>query len=252
MIWIIGGTKESRDFIEQFPLKSLLIVTTATDYGAKLLEDIQEIKVIAKRMNKEEIRTFIDREKIRIVVDLSHPYAKEISENAIDISKEKKLFYIRFERKNLDNLSDKNSKEFTDIDDLIRYIETLDKNILVTLGSNLVEKFKGLKNLKNIYFRVLPKWEILKKVEECGVLPKNIIAMQGPFTKEMNTAMIKQLNIRALVTKDSGTTGGEKEKKEGAQECEVELITLIRPKIDYPFQVSNLEELNSLVFEYIK
>ena len=46
---------------------------------------------------------------------------------------------------------------FEEIKDLIEYIEKLDGNILVTLGSNNVPLFRGLKNLSNIYFRILSK-----------------------------------------------------------------------------------------------
>jgi len=48
-------------------------------------------------------------------------------------------------------LHDKNNSQ------IIEYVENLEGNILVTLGSNNVPLFKDLKNLSNIYFRILSK-----------------------------------------------------------------------------------------------
>ena len=54
--------------------------------------------------------------------------------------------------------------------------------------------------------------------------------MQGPFTVEMNVAMLQQYNIRCLVTKDGGAAGGFAEKAAAAAQCGVQLVVLRRPK----------------------
>ncbi|MEG1450875.1 MAG: precorrin-6A reductase [Cetobacterium sp.] len=241
MIWVIGGTKDSRDFIESFPFKEKLIVTTATEYGGKLLEEFKGVKVFCKRMNQKEMIEFIKEMKIEKIVDLSHPYAVEVSRNAIECSESLKLEYIRFERENL--FHENGILEFKEVDSLVKYIEELDGNILVTLGSNNIEKFKGLKNLQKIYFRILPKWDMIKKAEDIGILPKNIIAMQGPFSKELNVAMMRQLDIKYMISKKGGNTGGEKEKLDATLEVGAKSILLSRPEIEYPLEFSNLLEL---------
>ena len=98
MIWVIGGTKDSRDFIESFPFKEKLVVTTATEYGGKLLENIEDIKVFCKRLDLEGMNKFIEENSINKIIDLSHPYAEEVSRNAIECSRVKEIDYIRFER----------------------------------------------------------------------------------------------------------------------------------------------------------
>lgn len=237
MIWVIGGTKDSRDFIESFPFKERLVVTTATEYGGKLLEE--GVKVISKKMDFKEMWEFIDEYKIEKIVDLSHPYAVEVSKNAIECSKNKKIKYFRFERGELENIEE----EHKNIESLLKRIENIEENILVTLGSNTIDKFKNLNNLKNIYFRVLPKWDMLKKIEELGILPKNIIAMQGPFIEEMNIATIKQYKIKYLISKKAGSVGGEREKIEACKKMGVKLIYLSRPEIEYPNKYENMGEL---------
>lgn len=241
MIWVIGGTKDSRDFIESFPFKEKLVVTTATEYGGKLLENIEDIKVFCKRLDLEGMNKFIVENNIEKIVDLSHPYAEEVSRNAIECSRVKEIDYIRFERENL--VSEDGVIEFSELDIMIKYLEELEGNILVTLGSNNLHKFQNIKNKSNIYFRILPKWEMIKKAEDLGVLPKNIVAMQGPFSKELNVAMMRQLNIKYIVSKKGGNTGGEREKIDSAKEIGAISIMLSRPNVEYPVVFSHIEKL---------
>ncbi|MEG1338451.1 precorrin-6A/cobalt-precorrin-6A reductase, partial [Cetobacterium sp.] len=71
----------------------------------------------------------------------------------------------------------------------------------------------------------------------------NIIAMQGPFSKELNVAMMRQLNIKYMISKKGGNTGGEKEKLDATLEVGAKSILLSRPEIEYPLEFSNLLEL---------
>ena len=49
---------------------------------------------------------------------------------------------------------------------------------------------------QNVFqFKILPTISSIQNAEELGYLPKNIIAMQGPFSKEMNVAILKSYKI---------------------------------------------------------
>lgn len=242
MIWVIGGTKDSRDFLEKIVNSTTdIIVTTATEYGGKLLENLS-LKVVCKKLTYPMMLDFVKSEGIDKIIDLSHPYAMEVSQNALNVSKEMEIEYFRFEREEIFLLPQKYS-EFDNIEELIKYVEGVEGNILVTLGSNNIPHFSQLKNLNNCYFRILPKWDMVKRCEDVGILPKNIIAIQGPFSKNMNKVMIEQYNIKYLITKQAGDTGGEREKIESADEMGVEVIFLTRPKIEYPNCYNNIDNL---------
>ncbi|WP_373078984.1 precorrin-6A reductase [Fusobacterium varium] len=242
MIWVIGGTKDSRVFLEKFASADKnIIVSTATEYGGKLLEGLP-VKVVSERLPLELMRGFVEKNSIKTIVDISHPYAFEVSKNAMKVAEEFSIAYYRFEREEIHIIPDRFS-EFQNINDLLEYCDKLDGNILVTLGSNNIEYFSKLKNLEKFYFRILPKWDMVKKCEDNGILPKNIIAMQGPFSLNMNKAMIEQLNIKYLVTKKGGVTGGEREKIDACNEKEIEVILLDKPKIQYPNCYRNIDDL---------
>ena len=62
------------------------------------------------------------------------------------------------------------------------------------------------------------------------MLTRNILAMQGPFSQELNEALIRQYHIAWVVTKDGGTAGGFPEKARAAETTGAELIVLCRPE----------------------
>ena len=242
MIWVIGGTKDSRDFLEKFvKYDKDIIVSTATEYGAKLIENLP-VKTSSEKMDKEAMLKFVEDNKITKVVDTSHPYAFEVSKNAMEVAEEKNIEYFRFEREKVDILPKKYTN-FEDIESLIKYIEKLEGNILVTLGSNNVPYFKDLSNLENIYFRILPKWDMVKRCEDNNILPKNIVAMQGPFSENMNVAMMEQLNVKYLITKKAGDTGGEREKVSACDKLDVEIIYLDKKEMSYKNCYTNIDRL---------
>ena len=53
--------------------------------------------------------------------------------------------------------------------------------------------------------------------------------MQGPFSVDMNVAMLKSLGAKYLVTKDSGTAGGFDEKVTAARTANATLVVIGRP-----------------------
>ena len=63
-----------------------------------------------------------------------------------------------------------------------------------------------------------------------GKAARNIIAMQGPFTLELNLALMQQFHIHYLVTKDGGSAGGFAEKAQAAAQSGAALVVLRRPE----------------------
>ena len=83
---------------------------------------------------------------------------------------------------------------------------------------------------ERFYARVLSVWESVKKSMELGFDGKHLIAMQGPFSKELNVAMLRQTEADYFVTKESGNTGGFEEKYEAAMETGTVLVVVGRPE----------------------
>lgn len=262
MIWIIGGTKDSRDILDEIlkVSKEKIVISTATEYGGKLLEDAGEnknVEVISERLNVMQIEKIISEKNIELIIDASHPYAQNISKLVISMvsfwnerakSEKEILKYIRFERKTI-NYGNKNVFKFESIKGIIEFLNQFEnKNILSTLGSNTLREIKEIGNKNNLFIRILPTTSSIENAEDLGYLPKNIIAMQGPFSKNMNVAILENFKIDYLITKESGETGGELEKLEACQECNIGILAIKRPVLDYGIVFNTVSKL----IDYVK
>ena len=99
----------------------------------------------------------------------------------------------------------------------------------------------GEKN--NLYVRILPTVDSVKKAEDLGYLPSKIIAIQGPVSKVLNKAMLESYKIDYLITKESGATGGEIEKIEACREYGTTVLVLKRPYVNYGKVYNEINEL---------
>ena len=228
---IFGGTTEGRKLVEYLKDKNIKIhLCVATEYGESLIKENENIKISSKRLNKEDIIELINKENFDLVIDSTHPYALEVSENIFLACKETKKEYLRLLRES----EEENEEDIiyvNSVKEAVDFLENTYGNILVTTGSKEISSFTALKDYKErVFARVL---SIPKVVEECsklGFQGANLIAMQGPFTEEFNYALLKQINGKYLVTKESGTLGGFKEKISSARRAGAKIIVIVRPK----------------------
>lgn len=113
------------------------------------------------------------------------------------------------------------------------YLEETTGNILLTTGSKELQKYTRLKEFRSrCYARVLSTKEAVEKSIGLGFEGKHLLAMQGPFSKEMNKAMIAHVDAKYVVTKETGKAGGFPEKLEAAKENGACLVVIRRPEED--------------------
>ena len=240
MILLAGGTKDSRIIADKL-LKNnhKVVVTTATEYGGQLISHL-DLEVRVAKLDLKGLKNLVDEMNISCIVDATHPYAIEISNNLLELSTIMNIPYYRYERNMLEY---KKENSFYDLETLINFLKEVKGNILLTLGSNNIDKFKNLKNKNFIYVRILPTGYAIKKCENAGFRPSQILGLQGPFSKEFNEAIYKNYNIEYVVTKESGATGGELEKIEAAENLGVKVVVLKRPIVQYKNLYNNIDDL---------
>ncbi|MGF7057501.1 cobalt-precorrin-6A reductase [Brassicibacter mesophilus] len=241
MILVLSGTKDGRMIIEKLIENNFkVLATTATEYGGSLIDQDMNVTVISQKLTQSEIEGIIDEEKIGCVIDATHPYAKQISENAINSCNNKSITYLRYERRptKIDNVN-----RFKTYEEAIKFLNTTQGNILLTTGSNNIKCFSAINRKDRIYARVLPTIEAISKCGEIGLIPKQILGLQGPFSIELNKAIYKEYSIKHVVTKDSGTIGGTDEKIAAAINLGINIVLIERPQVDYTNTFNNIEDL---------
>ena len=135
------------------------------------------------------------REAPEIVLDATHPYAAEVTKNIRTACENGSIRYQRVLRPE----GEKNREAI--------YVESTEKaaellsgtegNIFLTTGSKELSAYTASEEVKKrLYVRVLPGMESLEICRREGILPQQILALQGPFSEELNDALIHQYGIK--------------------------------------------------------
>lgn len=228
-VCIFGGTTEGRllaEFLSNCDIKVDLYI--ATDYGEQFVKELNNVNIHQKRLDKEHMIELFSLNIFDCVVDATHPFAKIVSQNAKGAAEQCNIEYYRIIRE-----TDKNEDSiyFDSVEDILGYLNNTEGNILLTTGSKDLDKFINIKNYEErIFVRILPMESSLKKAIDLGYSNKNVICMQGPFSEELNAAMINSIGAKFLVTKESAASGGFHEKVNACVKANAKCIVLKKPE----------------------
>lgn len=254
MILVLGGTSDSLKICERLTKIGIdeFILSVATEFGKDLAEPYSS-EIVVGKMDKFEMIEFINKNEIRQVIDATHPYAIDVSRNAMDACEETDIKYIRFERKSLlEDIKYQGGFIVDTIEEACNMIENNSEweNVFIATGSKNLSTYVKLLKSKNLTARVLPTSEVIRNCESIGLNADNIIALKGPFSKEFNVAILKHSNIDVVVTKESGFAGGFMDKIDACAELEIPVIIIKRRTLDYQKVVHDISEIeNSLIFD---
>ncbi len=198
-------------------------VYVATEYGRAVMEPLPGMTVHTGRLSAEQLSGEIGSGAL--VVDATHPYAREVSENLRAACRDSA--YLRLLRPCIEEAG------VTRVPDAGAAAEWLNRNAsraLLATGSKELHVFTSVSGYrKRLFPRVLPSAEAIAACTALGFPASHIIAMQGPFSKELNTALLKQIQADVLVTKDTGMAGGFAEKVAAAREASATVLVISRP-----------------------
>jgi len=226
---IFAGTTEGRELVELLAGQPVEVTAcVATEYGETLLTPREHLTVSNKRLTEGAMEVLFRRTGFELVVDATHPYAAEVTENIAAACRKAGVEYLRLLRET--DAVPGDAVCVPDIESAVDYLAGTEGSILLTTGSKELAKFTALPEFtQRVYARVLPMEVSLAACRETGLGPDRIIAMQGPFSQEMNTAMLKAASARYMVTKDTGGAGGFAQKAAAAREAGAVLVVVGRP-----------------------
>lgn len=224
-IVIFGGTTEGRELSAAVAAKGITVtVCVATSYGREEQGDIPGVTVLTGRRSEQEKLALL--QGADLCVDATHPYATGITGSVKAACAAANVPCRRLLRRAGDT---SDALLVADAAEAAEYLRDTEGNILLTTGAKELGAFAAL-SPERLYARVLPSREGIAACEAAGIPHRNIIAMQGPFSEELNAALLRQFHIVYLVTKDGGAAGGYPEKARAAKACGVRLIVLRRPE----------------------
>lgn len=230
MILVLAGTTEGRETVAAQEIAGeQVIATTATEYGGELLRKTFKGEIISRPLESSELEKLIRERAIKKVVDATHPYAEQISINARRACLSTKVPYERIERDLVRYAEDEHIIEVGGYNEAVEAAVSYAGTIFLTIGSNKVQLFSESIDPSRLVVRILPLRESLDKCLSHGILPANIIAMQGPFNEEINRILFRRYKAVVVVSKESGSAGGTEEKIKAASALKIPLILINRP-----------------------
>lgn len=226
---VFAGTTEGRMICEaMLQRKQPVTVCVASDYGEIVLPNSPYLTVCVGRRTKDDMVAFFKEQKPDLVIDATHPYAVLVTQH---IKAACETLQISYERVIRESEETSNAIWVSDIQKAAELLDQTEETALITTGSKELLPYQMVHDYKErLYFRVLPTVEAIHALTEIGVKANHIIAMQGPFSEELNFLMIKERKAKFLVTKESGTIGGFCEKERAATRANATLIVIKRPE----------------------
>ncbi|MEL6472329.1 MAG: cobalt-precorrin-6A reductase [Cyanobacteria bacterium J06623_4] len=267
-IWLIGGTSESAEIASALSRAHLDYVVTVTTHVAKALYPATAT-VCVGQLTQQAMEAFARHWQIRGIVDASHPFACEVSRQAVALANSSAqasvrpsspssgtIAYLRYERPAIapeppisPNIP--TGSVLTHNDTIIRMqsIETLlnsdilnHQRVFLSLGYRHLERFAPLRQTAQLFARVLPSVEAISGAIAAGFSPSEIVAMRPPISPALEAALWQQWHITRVVAKASGTAGGEVTKRQVAKQLGIRLVLLERPQLAYPAQTQAVSE----------
>ena len=202
-------------------------------YGKECTGEHENAEVFFGRMDQKQMTEMIKEKQIDLVIDATHPFAQLVTgeiRRACEISG---VQYLRCLREKMEAVPDEADRVIwaQSDEDAVEYLQNTEGKILITTGSKELIKYTKLTEYKERCFaRVLSTEQAVMESVALGFEGKHLIAMQGPFSKEMNVATIHQTGAKYFVTKESGKAGGFGEKVQAAKETGAVLVAVGRPK----------------------
>ena len=235
-VWLFSGTADGNALARELVCSSgPVVVSTASEYGGELArESCPGVTVWAGRQGVEARRRALIESRARAIVDATHPYATQMSEQLIELSSELRLPYVRYERPS--SLDTAQAVLCESVAEAAERAILAGRRIFLATGSKDLAAFLQAPKADQCewFVRITPEPGLLRRAIELGVPRDHILAMQGPFSEGFNTALWRDQRIDCVVTKDSGEAGGFCAKARSAAALNIPLLVIKRPRVNYP------------------
>ena len=235
MILVFGGTTEGRIAIKK-------LEEAGNPYYYSTRGDEQEVVLhhgtrLIGAMDVEQLKAFCQEHAIKLLIDAGHPFAEVLHQTVAEVATTLDIPAIRFER--IFPPRDPGIIWCDDYTDAIQQVQQHNvKRLLALTGVQTISKLKPLVD-KGIdcYFRILKRESSLKIAHENGISDDHILF----YDTEHNNHLLDVAPFDAMITKESGVSGGFQEKVNEAKEQGMQVFAICRPATSPVFHTVNGE-----------
>ncbi|MFN5513630.1 MAG: precorrin-6A reductase, partial [Cyanobacteriota bacterium] len=187
-VWLIGGTKESRD-IAQALAPELTVrggmgwITVTTPEATELYPQGEPWRVRVAVWQADALRSWLIQEQITEIIDASHPFATQISALAQDLAQEYNLAYVRYQRRECP--LEAGVMEIASLEDLFSQGLLQGRRVFLTLGAKSLPFFGDYQDQAALFARILPTAASLELAQRGGFPPERLIALRPPVSEAL-------------------------------------------------------------------
>ncbi len=225
MILVFGGTTEGR-------MAAKVLEESGATYCYSTRSDTQDIQLVHGQhvtgvMEVPEMVAFCQEHDIRLIVDAAHPFAVNLHRNVVDLAGKIGVLIIRYDR--IYPPHDEELIWCKDYDDAIRQLnEQGITRLLALTGVNTISRLRAYWQKHECWFRILKRDESLAGAQKAGFPADHLVY----YEKDDTASLIERLRPQAIITKESGMSGGFDEKVHAARQAGIKIFVMERP--DYP------------------
>jgi precorrin-6A/cobalt-precorrin-6A reductase len=244
VILLLGGTGESATVAESIAQAGYqVLVSVATDVPLNSGSHVN-LQQRSGRLNEEGMAELVCRQRIRAIVDVTHPYAAEVRATAAHVAERMHIPYLTYVRPATKCGEDGVSRVATH-EEAAQAAFAHGKPVLLTIGSKRIAPYVAEARRTNIPLvaRVLDHRDSVRACCEAGLPEDCIVTGRGPFTVEQNRRLLQQFEVGVMVTKDSGDRGGVREKVKAAHLEGCHVLVVERPELPQTRACASLPEL---------
>lgn len=248
-IFVAAGTSDGRELAGYILGQGYQVTASVvSSYGESLLKRYRGLQISCEALDTDGFVQYFGQHDTDVFIDASHPYAADASLNAMEACRRAGVAYIRYERQQTP-LDYAKAYYAADYQAAAMKAAELGERIFLTTGSRNLEAFARSEALRGreLICRILPEPEVVRLAAGLGFTPANIVAMQGPFSLELNKELYKKYDAQVIVTKNSGAAGGTDTKFAAAMELGLPLVIIDRPKMQYEHIAYTFEEVLAFI-----
>ncbi|MBR5399468.1 MAG: cobalamin biosynthesis protein CbiD [Bacteroidales bacterium] len=226
MILVFGGTTEGRMAAKELEEAGSLFWYSTR--GGEQQIPLHHGKPVSGAMDKNRMDEFCKEHQIRLIVDAAHPFASELHSNISKLG----IPVIRFER----IYPERDSriiwcKDFPDA--VEKMIGT--KRLLSTAGVQSIPKLKALTGTE-IFHRILDRESSISLAKKYSIDQSHLCFYHQGEDEDIE---IDKINPDAILLKESGLSGGYKEKADAALSKGIKVFAIMRPPMPESFITVN-------------
>lgn len=229
MILIFGGTTEGRRAIK-------VCEEAAKPFFYSTKGDTQKVDIvngthIVGALDSLEIVRLCEENNIKLIVNTSHPFAENLHQNIAIAAQQLNIPVLRLERNYPDIEED--LLWFNTYQEAVMYLEQNNiDNLLALTGVNTISKLKSYWKNHSCWFRILDR-EDSRQIVQNEEFPTDKILYYKKNSDEYE--LFRTLKPAAIMTKESGESGGFEEKVKAASKLNIPILVVKRPQLSSTF-----------------